>query len=62
MGTLEGSLADQGRVVMTALSEGRLTPDEATAIMQAISTQARIVEMDELEKRIAALESKTGKA
>ena len=56
IGKLEGSLADQGRMILSALSDGGITPDEANTLMQAVSAQARIVEVDELERRIAALE------
>lgn len=56
IGKLEGTLAGQGRVVLDALSSGRITPDEAGGLMQVISAQARIVEVDEIEKRVAALE------
>lgn len=56
---MEGSLADKGQAVLKAASEGRLTPGEAAAIMQAISSQSRVVEVDELERRVKALEEKT---
>jgi len=55
---LAGTLADQGRTVLDALAAGELTPDEANAVMGVISAQARIIEVDELEKRIAALEGR----
>lgn len=55
---LTGSLAEQGQAVMRAMAAGRITPDEANAVMQVISAQARIIEVDELEKRLADLESK----
>ncbi|WP_042288715.1 DUF5681 domain-containing protein [Paraburkholderia mimosarum] len=55
---LTGSLAEQGDAVMRALAGGRITPDQANAVMQVLAAQARIVEADELEKRIAALEGK----
>ena len=58
IGPLTGDLATQGRAVLEALSVGRITPNQAATIMQAISAQARIVEVDELERRIAALEAK----
>jgi hypothetical protein len=58
VGPLSGSLTDHGRTILTALSEQRITPDEASALMQAVAAQARIIEVDELEKRIAALEAK----
>ena len=60
--TMSGSLADSGRVVLQALADERLTPEEGAHILQALSTQARIVETDELEQRIAALEAKHGKS
>ena len=55
---LTGSLAEQGQVVLAAMAAGDITPDEASTVMQTISAQVRIVEADELEKRIAALEGK----
>jgi len=60
IGTLSGPLTDQGRTILTALGEQRITPDEAASLMQAVAAQARIVEVDELERRVAALE-RTGK-
>ena len=35
------------------------SPDEAATILSALATQARIVEVDEMEKRITALEKGT---
>ncbi|KVO84036.1 hypothetical protein WL78_23970 [Burkholderia ubonensis] len=55
---LTGSLAEQGQAVMRAMAAGRITPDEANAVMQVISAQARIIEVDEFEKRLAVLENK----
>ena len=42
------------------MAEGKLTPAEASTIMQSLSAQARIVEVDELTKRVAALEANDG--
>ncbi|KVH49886.1 DUF5681 domain-containing protein [Burkholderia diffusa] len=56
---LAGSLADQGKAVVAAMATGTITPDEAAAVMAVISAQAKIVEADELERRIAALEEKS---
>ncbi len=58
---LTGSLADKGRIVIDALGDEKLSPEEAGTILQALATQARIVEGDELEKRIAALEKCAGR-
>lgn len=59
---LPNGLAAQGRTVMEALGRGEITPDEAANIMQSVLAQTRIVEVDELERRIAALEGNHGKA
>jgi hypothetical protein len=50
------TLADQGRRILGAAADGDITPDEAGALMQAIAAQGRLVEIYELERRIAALE------
>jgi hypothetical protein len=58
MPSLTGSLGNRGRAVLDALADEQLTPDQAGAILSAIATQARIVELDEIEQRVAALEAK----
>jgi hypothetical protein len=57
---LTGTLSEQGGIVLAALAAGEITPDDANALMSAISAQVRIVEADDLEKRIAALEAQHG--
>jgi len=54
--TLTGSLGDRGRAVLDALANGELTPEQAGTMLSAIATQARIVEVEEIEARVAALE------
>jgi hypothetical protein len=56
IGSLEGTLSEQGKAVLGAVTGGRVTPDEASSLMQAIAAQARIVEVDDFERRIEALE------
>ena len=53
-----GSLADQGRAVMVALAAGQLPINQAAGILQGLGNLAKRVELDELEKRVAALEGK----
>ena len=53
--SLTGSPTEQA--VVNALTTGALTPDEANAVMAVLTAQMRVVEVDELEKRIAALEA-----
>lgn len=55
-----GGLADQGRAVLAALAAGRLPANQAAGILQGLGNLAKLVELDELEKRIAALEGKQG--
>jgi hypothetical protein len=56
IGPITGSLSEQAGVVLEAISEGKLTPGQGATIMQAISSHARIIEVDELEKRISRIE------
>lgn len=50
------SLSEQGKAVINALSCGEVSPSEAVTVMQAIANQARILEIDDLERRIQQLE------
>lgn len=54
----DGGLADQGRAVLAALATGQLPVNQATSILQALAGLARLVELDELEKRVSTLENK----
>ena len=56
--SLAGSPTDQGRQVLKAVSNGRLSPAIAATLMGAIAAQARIMEVDELARRIEALEGR----
>ena len=51
-----GSMVEQGRLVISALGAGELTPDQAAAVLSALAAQGRIVETGELADRIAELE------
>ena len=57
IGPLEGSMVDQGKSILAALSDARISPDQAATLMQTIAAQARIIEVDDLEKRISNLEN-----
>lgn len=54
--SLGGSPAQMGETVLRAMAAGEITPDEAAAVMQVVTAQMRIVEVDDLVKRIEALE------
>jgi polyhydroxyalkanoate synthesis regulator phasin len=59
--TIEGmsdarELSDKGELILTNVASGEITPSEAQHLMTVISSQARIIEVDELERRVAELE------
>ena len=53
--------ASQGRTVLGACAQGDITPDEAATLMQALAAQGRLVEVEDLAQRVAALEEATQK-
>ena len=61
--TIEGmedtkELADKGDLILANVANGGITPSEASSLLNAISSQARILEADELERRITELENR----
>lgn len=54
------SLADQGRAVLAEAAAGRINTGQASAMLASLGTLAKIVESDELLRRVEALESKYG--
>ena len=56
------SLSEQGRAVLVAVAAGELAPSQGAALIGALGTMAKIHEVDELERRIAALEGNHGSA
>ena len=57
-----GTLTDQGRAVMAAVSSGELAASQGAALVGAIGALARVVELDELAARVAQLEKHYGKS
>lgn len=55
----EGSLTDQGRAVLNAVAAGHIAPAQGAQLVSAIGALAKVAEIDELERRIAALEGRT---
>ena len=53
----DGTLTEQGRAVLGAVAAGELAPGRGAALLGAMGTLARVVEVDELERRVAALEA-----
>lgn len=54
--------ADQGRAVIAAVASGALPVDQGAALLSAIGSLARVVEVDELVRRVEALESRHAQA
>lgn len=50
------TLADKALAVMDAATNGVITPTEAATLMQSVTGLSRVIEINELQKRIAALE------
>ena len=42
--------------ICKALGEGRLTPDEITALSSVVGRSIQVIELQDVERRIAALE------
>jgi len=53
-----GSLAERAESVLQAVGAGDVPPDVAAALVAAVGALARIHELDEIERRIAALEER----
>ena len=50
------SVSEQAKSVINALAQGELSTAQASSVMQSLSAQARIIEIDELEQRVRQLE------
>lgn len=53
-------LTEQAQVIITAIGSAEISPSEGSTILSAIASKARVDEIDELAKRIEALEEKAG--
>ncbi len=55
---VNGTLAEQGGEIIKATMTGQIPPDIGSQLITALAHQAKIVEVDELTRRIEALENK----
>jgi hypothetical protein len=53
----DASLSEQGRYLLRAVADGKLPASTGATLLGALSAAARVVEVDELAKRVAALEA-----
>lgn len=51
-----GTLSDKGRVIADGMLSGRITPAEASQLLAGLASLLKIVEADELIRRIERLE------
>ena len=55
-----GTRTDQGQAILQSMASGVLSPSQAAQLLGALAAQAKIAEVDELERRLALLEEKLG--
>ncbi|WP_027156673.1 DUF5681 domain-containing protein [Methylobacter luteus] len=55
---VNGSLTEQGHEIINATLAGQIPPDIGSQLITTLSYQAKLIEIDELIKRVEALESK----
>ena len=55
---LSGPLSQQGAKVLGAMSRGEIGTSDAKQVIDALSAQARLLEISELERRIIELEGR----
>ncbi|WP_019864986.1 DUF5681 domain-containing protein [Methylovulum miyakonense] len=55
---VNGTLSEQGGEIIKATLAGQIPPDMGSQLITALAAQAKIIEVDELTRRIEALESK----
>lgn len=54
----DGTLTEQGKAVLAAIATGDLAPSQGASLLSAIGALAKVAEIDELARRIEALEAK----
>ena len=54
----DATMADQGRAVVAALARGDLPPGQAGTILSGLASLAKLVELDDHESRLRALEER----
>jgi hypothetical protein len=52
----DGSLTDKGQAVLASVAAGELAPSQGATLLGALGTLAKLVEFEQIEARIAALE------
>jgi hypothetical protein len=55
-GMTGGTLSQRATAAIDAAAAGELSPDIAAQLVQAVGTLAKVIEIDDLEKRLSRLE------
>ena len=55
-----GTLTERATAALDAVANGELAPDTAAQLINSVGMLARVVELDEMMKRVARLEEHTG--
>ena len=55
---VNGSLTEQGVEIIRATMAGQIPPDIGSQLITALAAQSKIIEVDELTRRVEALEAK----
>ena len=58
LGELSGTRTEQGQAILNEMAIGNLAPSQAARLFAALASQAKIVEVDELERRLSHIEQK----
>lgn len=53
---LTGTLSEQASKVLAAIAAGSVTPSQGATVLQALSTHANIIKIDDLVRRVTVLE------
>ncbi len=53
-----GGLSEKAEAIISSAFTGSIPPDTASQLLAALSAQSKIIEVDELAKRVKALEEK----
>jgi hypothetical protein len=56
----DGSLTEQGRVILDAMARGMIAPGNAAQLLGALASQGKIMEVDEFARRLGELETRLG--
>ena len=54
---VKGTILEQSNEIITGIMSGKLAPDVGAGLINALASQAKIIESDDLAKRIEALEA-----